>query len=107
VNNPIPFAYLRAPYLHNGSVPTLRQLIGLDDRQSHFCRGANVYDPESVGLVAPAWDEPSDCPADLAFPFDTGLPGNSNAGHRYPWPPKQAGDHREELEALLAYLRTL
>ena len=97
------FAWLRAPYLHNGSVPTMRQLIGLDPRPASFCRGANAYDPAIVGLVAP---EPMDgrCPPGLGFLFDTGDQGNSNAGHRYPTPGKVP---REDLEALLDYLGTL
>ena len=102
-NAPIMFAWLRAPYLHNASVPTLRQLIGLDARPVAFCRGANDYDPSAIGLAAP---EPGagGCPPATPFLFDARVPGNSNAGHEYPKPGTAS---REDLESLLAYLGTL
>ncbi len=106
INNPIPFPYLRAPYLHNASVPSLRQLIGLDPRPERFCRGDNRYDPAALGLIAPVWEKPTDCPPDLAFAFDARQPGNGNKGHYHPWPPEEAGAHSDELEALLDFLRT-
>src|SRR5262249_29181809 len=102
-NAPIPYAWLRAPYLHNGSVPTLRALIGLDERPSRFCRGDAGYDPSAIGIVAPAPDA-NGCNATAAFLFDATKPGNSNAGHEYP--PRGAVP-REQLEALLGYLGTL
>jgi mono/diheme cytochrome c family protein len=44
--------WLRAPYLHNGSVPTLRDLLDTPaDRPSLFWRGYDVYDPVRVGFV--------------------------------------------------------
>ncbi|HEY3241896.1 MAG TPA: hypothetical protein VGM03_00970, partial [Phycisphaerae bacterium] len=51
-----------APYLHNGSVPTLAEL--LSDPQSRPKQFA-------VGL------------SEQGFTLDTGLPGNSNLGHAY------------------------
>jgi len=108
-NNPIPFAYLRAPYLHNGSVPTMRQLLNLDDRMKTFCRGDNAYDPLAMGIVTHAPGAGGQCGADLPFAFDASLIGNSNAGHDYPWHRDEvAGDpaKQAELEALLVYLRT-
>jgi mono/diheme cytochrome c family protein len=103
LNAPLPFLWLRAPYLHNGSVPTLRALIGLDERPARFCRGRAGYDPAAIGLVpvAPAGDR---CPPEAPFLYDTAVPGNSNAGHAYPPPGAVA---RPDLEALLAYLGTL
>jgi len=105
LNGPIPRAWLRAPYLHNGSVPTLRQLIGLDPRQDAFCRGDNPYDPDAVGIVAlpPGKDG---CPADFGFLFDTRAPGNSNAGHNFPWA-RPTPAQREQLTDLLEYLKSL
>lgn len=109
INNPIPGVYLRAPFLHNGSVPTLRQLLNLDERPVRFCRGDNEYDRDAVGLKAPA---PVDgtCPAAIPFLFDTGLPGNSSRGHDKPYSREEVEQDpakREELEALIAYLKTL
>jgi cytochrome c5 len=45
--------WLRAPYLHNGSVPTLRDLLNpAAQRPKEFWRGHNVYNPRDVGFVA-------------------------------------------------------
>jgi mono/diheme cytochrome c family protein len=83
-----------APYLHNGSVPTLRQLLTPpSERAKTFPTGLVEFDPDAVGIAALPG-----LPAD----FDTRLPGNSNAGHEY-GTTLSADDKR----ALLAYLRTL
>ena len=49
---PLDGIWLRAPYLHNGSVPTLRALMFPDARPAVFYRGYDVYDWENVGFVA-------------------------------------------------------
>ena len=77
-NMPLDGIWLRAPYLHNGSVPTLRDLLEPSPaRPKAFHRGDDVYDPIRVGFAT-----------DVAqrhgvrfFRFDTAVPGNSNAGH--------------------------
>jgi cytochrome c5 len=102
-NSPIPFAWLRAPYLHNGSIPTMRELIGLDERPAQFCRGTAGYDPAAMGIVAPKPDA-TGCHGDTYFLFDTTQPGNSNQGH---WFPKPGSVPRDDLEALLAFVGTL
>ena len=108
-NNPIPRAFMRAPYLHNGSIPTMRQLINLDPRPARFCRGENVYDPDAMGYVAPEVPVGGGCDNPrLPFLFDTKLPGNSAAGHDFPWAFDALDDaKRQDLEALMAYLKTL
>ena len=77
-NHPLDGLWLRAPYLHNGSVPTLRDLLNpAQERPTRFYRGYDVYDPKNVGFV-------SDVSAEKTrkyFAFDTALPGNGNAGH--------------------------
>jgi hypothetical protein len=105
LNSPLPWMWLRAPYLHNGSVPTLRQLVGLDPRPTVFCRGDNAYDPDALGIVA-ASPVNGACPPDLGFQYDTRQPGNSNAGHLYPWANPTA-EQRRELADLLEYLKSL
>ncbi len=115
---PIGGAFLRAPYLHNASVLTLAELIGLETRRDRFYRGRNRYDPDRVGLWSPAIPvdlnhvEPKPIDRNYYFLFDTGERGNSNRGHAYPnWAfdpavrptPKQTDD----LKALLEYLKTL
>ncbi|WP_133118184.1 hypothetical protein [Rhizobium hidalgonense] len=103
-NAPLPFMWLRAPYLHNASVPTLRQLIGLDARPAQFCRGDAGYDPVAIGVIAPKPGDSGCSGKKSPFLFDTSRPGNSNAGHLYP-PPGEVGD--DDLQSLLAYLGTL
>ena len=49
-NMPLDGLWLRAPYLHNGSVPTLRALLFPDERPAVFYRGYDVYDWTNVGL---------------------------------------------------------
>ncbi len=102
-NNPIPGAWLRAPYLHNASVPTMAQLINLDQRPDQFCRGNAPYDPDAMGYVAPT----GDCPPDIAFSYDITAQGNSNRGHEYPWAFDDPARDPEKLRHLLAYLKTL
>lgn len=93
--------WLRAPYLHNGSVPTLADLLEAPERRpSAFLRGIEVIDPVRGGFLAPAC-EPGKS-ARGTFCFDTGLPGNGNSGHLY-------GTNLPAAEKvdLLAYLLTL
>lgn len=102
ISVPIPSVYARAPYLHNGSVPTLAELINLKPRPNIFYRGANNYDPVDVGLIVP--EQPD---AKRYFRFDTSTLGNSNKGHDYPWAYKGLGWNEAQLQDLLEYLKTL
>ena len=77
-NQPLDGVWLRAPYLHNGSVPTLRDLLNRSkDRPAAFYRGYDVYDPKNVGFVSNVAVEGSR----KYFAYDTALPGNGNSGH--------------------------
>lgn len=90
--------WLRAPYLHNGSVPTLRDLLEwAADRPRTFWRGYDVYDPKKVGFVS---DGPEAQRAGSLF--DTTQRGNSRQGHEY-----GVNFSAAEKEALLEYLKTL
>ncbi len=92
-------AWLRAPYLHNGSVPSLRELLSPPERRSRtFYRGGDVYDQENVGFVSIFPEQSS---RKLHF-FDTSIPGNSNQGHLYGTDLSDA-----EKEALIEYMKTL
>jgi hypothetical protein len=74
--------WLRAPYLHNGSVPTLLDLLEVpQDRPKAFLRGGEVLDSVRGGFVAPSCDPAH--PQQGAFCFDTKLHGNANSGHAY------------------------
>ena len=77
-NMPLDGVWLRAPFLHNGSVPTLRDLLEpVSNRPSAFYRGYDVYDPVKVGFVSDVASEGDR----RYFQLDTSVPGNSNAGH--------------------------
>jgi mono/diheme cytochrome c family protein len=108
MNGPLDSLFVRAPYLHNASVPTLPQLINLEERPVKFLRGKNAYDPERAGLVAP---EPGTNPPQsdnrLFWVFDTALPGNRNTGHNYPWAYNDKEKDKGALRDLLKYLKTL
>jgi mono/diheme cytochrome c family protein len=96
-NMPLDGVWLRAPYLHNGSVPTLRALLFPEERPAVFYRGYDVYDFQRVGFVADGPDAEKN-----GVKYDTSLRGNGNQGHYYgralPAP---------EREALIEYLKTL
>ena len=106
-NQPLDGLWLRAPYLHNGSVPTLRDLLEVPaDRPVAFRRGRRHVrlGPERGGFEAPA------CIPSLggtqedrsgSFCFDTTRPGNSSRGHLYGTDLSPA-----EKDALLGYLLT-
>lgn len=99
---PLESVFSRAPYLHNGSVPTLAELINLKPRREVFYRGTTLYDPVDVGIVAPA------APDRVSyFRFDAREPGNSNRGHDYPWAYQGPGWDPQALEDLLEFLKTL
>ncbi|WP_447973643.1 c-type cytochrome [Nitrospira sp. Kam-Ns4a] len=96
--------WLRAPYLHNGSVPTLRDLLNTQaERPVRFCRGIDVYDWHNVGFVTTT--ETPDCRGsngEQYFLFDTTEPGNSNRGHLYGTDLKP-----DEKDLLIEFLKTL
>jgi hypothetical protein len=96
-NGPLDGLWLRAPYLHNGSVPTLRALLFPEERPVEFYRAYDVYDFANVGFISSGPDA-----AREGVKFDTRLKGNSNAGHDYG---KELT--REQKEDLLEYLKTL
>ena len=60
-NAPLDGLWLRAPYLHNGSVPTLEALLSPPaERPRAFLRGYDVYDPRAMGFVSdPARIDPA------------------------------------------------
>src|SRR5215475_668159 len=82
VAEPLGGLWLNGPYLHNGSVPTLRDLLEPPaQRPVAFLRGLDVLDGRNGGFVAPPCD-PRQPPAE-GFCFDTQVVGNANGGHVY------------------------
>ena len=69
--------WLRAPYLHNGSVASLIDLLKpVEERPKQFWRGYDFYDPVNVGFVSAGPEAESS-----GERYETGRPGNSSAGH--------------------------
>lgn len=92
---PLNGIWATAPYLHNGSVPTLDDLLKpVAERPVTFEIGSRVLDVDKVGFVS--------APGTGRFVYDTTKPGNSNAGHLY-----GANLSADERRALVQYLKTL
>ena len=73
---PLNGIWAAAPFLHNGSVPNLYQLLSPQaERPSSFWSASKEFDPVKVGY------EMTQIPG--ATPFDTTTPGNSNVGHEF------------------------
>ena len=100
-NQPLDGIWLRGPYLHNGSVPTLRELLEpAANRRVKFYRGYDVIDRERVGFI-------SDVPAENGrqyFLYDTRLPGNGNSGHEGEEYGTNLG--ADDKDAVVEYLKT-
>lgn len=92
---PLSGVWATAPYLHNGSVPSLYALLlpGAK-RPAEFYTGSREYDPKSLGYLT--------TPGAVAFRFDTQGNGNSNRGHEY-----GTSLSDDDRYALLEYLKTL
>jgi cytochrome c5 len=75
---PLDGIWLRAPYLHNGSVPSLRELLEPSSARTRlFYRGNDVFDPQNVGFVSNVASQGEQ----QFFRFDTAPRGNGNQGH--------------------------
>jgi hypothetical protein len=97
-NVPLDGLWLRAPYLHNGSVPTLRDLLNPpEQRPVVFVRGFDVYDYDDVGFVSRGAEAER-----VGYRYDTRVRGNGNGGHMYGTRLSPA-----DKDALLEYLKTL
>lgn len=105
---PLDGVWATAPYLHNGSVPTLDGVLNSKARPKLFTRsyktGEADYDKARVG-----WKVTELRGADAKLPaieahkiYDTSKPGRSNGGHTY-------GDDLtpEERAQVIEYLKTL
>jgi hypothetical protein len=84
--------WARSPYLHNGSVRTMKELLlPAAERAKVFKRGSQDFDTAEMGY------------ADAGpYVFDTGMRGNSNSGHEY-----GSQLSAEQKRELTEYLKTL
>ncbi len=112
---PLNGIWATAPYLHNGSVPTLYDLLlpakcpdtepGCEKRPETFMVGSRELDPVKVGFKSEGYD---------GFEFITSKKGNSNKGHEYAaGKTKQPDDTMlpalgyEDRMALVEYMKSL
>lgn len=84
--------WARSPYLHNGSVRTMQELLSKpEQRAKTFHRGSKDYDAIQMGYTD-----------DGTYVFDTSKSGNSNTGHTY-----GTTLTNEQKHDLIEYLKTL
>jgi mono/diheme cytochrome c family protein len=96
-NMPLDGLWLRAPYLHNGSIPDLVSLLEPPAaRPAVFHIAYDVYDYDRVGFVTRGSDAERE-----GWRLDTSAPGNGNGGHLY-----GTGLGGEQKRALVEYLKT-
>ncbi|WP_434697101.1 hypothetical protein J3P89_06995 [Pseudomonas sp. Z1-14] len=102
---PLAGVWATPPFLHNGSVPTIYELLSPQaERATTFYKGSFEYDPRHLGYRTEAFAN--------AFLFDTRITGNHNSGHEF-----RAGERGngvigrllqpQERWALLEYLKVL
>ena len=102
---PLAGVWATPPFLHNGSVPTIYQLLSPQaERDITFYKGNFEYDPRHLGYRTEAFTN--------GFVFDTRITGNHNSGHEF-----RAGERGngvigrllqpQERWALLEYLKVL
>jgi len=93
---PLEGVWATPPYLHNGSVPTLYQmLVPPHERDQKFFVGRREFDPVQVGYVT----KPADEDDDDGFWLDTSIPGNRNIGHGFVADAETWRKHRQDPEA--------
>lgn len=72
---PLNGIWATAPYLHNGSVPTLMELLNAHRSQDGFCVGSRSLDPNDVGYLPDCMGEESK--------IKLSIDGNRNTGHTW------------------------
>jgi hypothetical protein len=109
---PLEGIWATPPFLHNGSVPTLYELLlPADQRRKKFPVGRKEFDPIRVGIYAQTLTRSS-------WWFDASIPGNLNIGHEFrggykPWAPCAPPAHGvigpeltdEQRWAIIEYLK--
>ncbi|MGF6514959.1 mono/diheme cytochrome c family protein [Pseudomonas sp. BT76 TE3572] len=102
---PLAGVWATAPFLHNGSVPSIYQLLSpQDERATTFYKGTFEYDPRHLGYRTETFAN--------GFMFDTRITGNHNSGHEFRAGKRGNGVigrwlQPEERWALLEYLKVL
>ena len=95
IARPLRGVWATAPYLHNGSVPTLYALLlPPEERPAGFYLGDGRFNPVDVGYAQDRGPGQSR--------LDTSLPGNGNGGHLY-----GTGLRNARRRELIEFLKTL
>jgi hypothetical protein len=75
-SRPLHGIWATGPFLHNGSVPNLYEMLLPEERRTKvFWVGTRLFDPVKVGFAS------TDSVGN--FRFDTSIPGNHNTGHQF------------------------
>jgi len=104
---PLDGVWATAPYLHNGSVPTIEALLDSTLRPTYWqlLTDPREYDPDRLGWrfdVLESGKGEADDPAAAKRIYDTTRHGYGNEGHRF-----GDGLREQERQALMEYLKTL
>jgi len=96
---PLDGIWVTAPYLHNGSVPTLEGVLNSKIRPAYWSRN---FDKPEYNYESPGWKYEQHEDARQKNTYNTSLLGYSNAGHYF-------GDKFSdgERKAVIEYLKTL
>jgi hypothetical protein len=103
---PLDGIWATAPYLHNGSVPTVELVLNSRARPRAWKRvdlDRTHFDEDALGWPWQAVADPQALPeAERKLVYDTTYWSQSNAGHTF-------GDHltADERRAVIEYLKTL
>ncbi len=96
---PLDGIWITAPYLHNGSVPTVEAVLNSKIRPTYWQRDfkERLYNYDKLGWVYEEKNAPTPKKT-----YNTKLPGYGNHGHTF-------GDHLSDTErkAVIEYLKTL
>jgi hypothetical protein len=93
---PLEGVWATPPFLHNGSVPTIHEmLLPPERRRVRFLVGRRDYDTRRLGYIA----EPASADDDSGFWLDTTLPGNRNTGHAFVAEPAEFERHLADPKA--------
>ena len=99
IAQPLDGVWATAPYFHNGSVPTLEDVLNSSARPTYWSvtGSQNNYDHSKAGLDYTTQESKIN-----KFTYDTTLPGYGNMGHEF-------GDHLSDTQRLdlIEYLKSL
>lgn len=96
---PLDGIWATAPYLHNGSVPTLEDLLNSTARPKYWKRS---FDTSDYDQTKAGWNYSVETSGGSTSVYDTTLPGYGNQGHTF-------GDFLNDTDraALIEYLKSL